>query len=516
MVIHLYRTPQEAAPKDELAEISEVTVTGSRILRKDLTSNSPLVTVDTGALEQRSGLNIESYLNQLPAFNPAAAPTILNGPGSNSDVQISAVSSVGISAISLRGLGANRTLTLIDGRRAVPTNALMVVDTNGIPSSMIKRVEIISGGASAVYGADAIGGVSNFILRRDFEGLEIDTQYGTAEAGDNQEIRGSAIAGTRIADGKGNIVFAAEYYDRQAAFLKNRDFFTDAWKDPTVNGNFLNFVFGMNGYNTISTPPNQRTLGLVAGRPYNPADRSTWSYSNAGNGSGASASIRFNPLGDIFLTTGQNAGMLGYPIDDRAFSMLNVYDNRYNVAADPRVIQQVKYNETEGYASSPQTRYSFMASTDYEITDKIKFFSDARFAQSKTTTFLAGTNASFGWEATIPYNATTDSPVDPSYNYKDPGVVANVLANPALYRNPNYIAHGQPGAKHPVPVDMAILLNSRARVPPPPGQVAAPYDPLTAGWVLETYPLNSFGRRATVDENDQRGRSKRASASTCR
>ncbi len=82
------------------------------------------------------------------------------------------------------------------------------------------------------YGADAIGGVSNFILRRDFEGLEIDTQYGTAEAGDNQEIRGSAIAGTRIADGKGNIVFAAEYYDRQAAFLKNRDFFTGCLERP--------------------------------------------------------------------------------------------------------------------------------------------------------------------------------------------------------------------------------------------------------------------------------------------
>src|SRR6185503_4477007 len=193
-------------------EITEVVVTGSRIVRKDLTSNSPLVTVDTAALESRSGLNIESYLNQLPAFNPAAAPTVLNGAGSNSDVQISAVSSVGISSVSLRGLGANRTLTLIDGRRAVPNNALMVVDINGIPSSMIKRVEIISGGASAVYGADAMGGVSNFILRKDFEGLEVDTQYGGAEAGDNQEIRASGIMGTKIADGKGHIVFATEYY----------------------------------------------------------------------------------------------------------------------------------------------------------------------------------------------------------------------------------------------------------------------------------------------------------------
>ncbi len=135
--------------------------------------------MDTAALEERSGLNVESYLNQLPNFNPAAAPTILNGPGSNSDVQISAVSSVGISAVSLRGFGPNRTLTLIDGRRAIPNNALMVVDLNGIPSSMIRRVDIISGGASATYGADAVGGVANFMLRRDFEGLETDGQWGT-------------------------------------------------------------------------------------------------------------------------------------------------------------------------------------------------------------------------------------------------------------------------------------------------------------------------------------------------
>ncbi|MEJ1960288.1 MAG: TonB-dependent receptor plug domain-containing protein [Gammaproteobacteria bacterium] len=223
--------------QDAGGEIEEVTVTGSRIVRKDLTANSPLVTVDSAALEQRSGLNIESYLNQLPAFNPSAAPTILNGPGSNSDVQISAVSSVGISAISLRGFGSNRTLSLIDGRRAIPNNALMTVDINGIPSSMIKRVEIVSGGQSAVYGADAIGGVANFILRKDFEGLELDAQYGGADAGDNQEIRASAIAGTKISDGKGHIVFATEYYDRQAAYQKNRDFFTKGWSDPTTIGN---------------------------------------------------------------------------------------------------------------------------------------------------------------------------------------------------------------------------------------------------------------------------------------
>ncbi len=107
-----------------------------------------------------------------------------------------------------------------------------------------------------------------------------------------------------------------------------------------------------------------------------------------------------------------------------------------------------------------------MASTDYEITDKIKFFPDARFAQSKTTTFLAGIIASFGCSRRSCISPPPTVRSIRAYVYKDPGVVANVLANPALYRNPNYIAHGQPGAKHPVPVDMAILLNSRARCPP--------------------------------------------------
>jgi iron complex outermembrane recepter protein len=482
---------QEAADAG-LDELDEVTVTGSRIQRRDLESNSPLVTVDNAALEQRSGLNIESYLNQLPAFNPAAAPTILNGPGSNSDVQISAISSVGISAVSLRGFGSNRTLTLIEGRRTVPNNALMTVNINDIPSSMIKRLEIISGGASATYGADAIGGVANFLLRKDFEGLETDLQYGKAEVGDNQEIRASAIAGTKISDGRGNIVFAAEYYDREAAFQKNRDFFTDGWADPSVPGNFLGFVFGANGINSFNFSGAPATLATILGKQPNQV--------YASPGFGANASLRFNPDGTIFDPAGNNAASWGRPIDGQQFAYVNVYDNSQNIGQTPTgdPIQQVKYNEIEGYASSPQTRFSFMASTKFEVTDNIRFFSDARFAQSKTTTFLAGTNASLGWEATIPYNATVDSPVNPTLNYRDQAVVAAVLANPAAYANPNFIAHGAAGAQHPVPLEMAILLNSRGPTPnSPQGR-----DPLTTGWILETFPLDSFGRRATIDENN--------------
>jgi iron complex outermembrane recepter protein len=97
-----------AAEPAENEELTDVVVTGSRIVRRDYEANSPLVTVDSAALEQRSNLNVESYLNQLPSYNPAASPNVKGGAGSNSDVQISAVNSVGISSISLRGFGANR------------------------------------------------------------------------------------------------------------------------------------------------------------------------------------------------------------------------------------------------------------------------------------------------------------------------------------------------------------------------------------------------------------------------
>ena len=318
--------------------LAEVTVTGSRIQRRDLEANSPLVTVDSAALESKSGLNIESYLNQLPSYNPAAAPTV---EGTNSDVQISAINSVGIASISLRGFGPNRSLVLVDGRRAVPTNALMVVDINSIPSSMIKRVEIISGGASATYGADAIGGVSNFMLRRDFEGLEVDTQYGVTEVGDNEELRASAIMGTAFAEGRGNLVIATEYYDRKGAYDKNRDFYKDGYADPTVAGNFIGFVMGANGYN-FSPPggagttgcsatscvnpaanyyPNLNAFSTILGYPVTASPSDSQGVVGFGQPSrlyqptgpyaaGGSGSVRFNPNGTIFNPTGNNAAYL--------------------------------------------------------------------------------------------------------------------------------------------------------------------------------------------------------------
>ena len=159
-----YTSPVTAQEAESGSILEEITVTGTRIVRRDFVSNSPIVTVETEQFESRTGLNIESYLNQMPNYNPATTPVT-----GQADVGITPINSVGIASISLRGFGPNRNLVLIDGKRPVPINALMVTDINQIPSAMIARSETITGGASAVYGADAVGGVTNFILRDDFE-----------------------------------------------------------------------------------------------------------------------------------------------------------------------------------------------------------------------------------------------------------------------------------------------------------------------------------------------------------
>ena len=180
-------------------------------MRRDYESNSPIVTVNAEDFETQTGLNVEAYLNQMPQYNPAASPVTTDG-----DVQITPVNSVGIASISLRGFGPNRSLVLVDGKRMVPINPLMVTDINGIPSALIERVETITGGASAVYGADAVGGVTNFILKDDFEGFDVDFQTGMTQEGDGEESRISGVLGTNFSDGRGNVTVGFETYKREA------------------------------------------------------------------------------------------------------------------------------------------------------------------------------------------------------------------------------------------------------------------------------------------------------------
>ena len=193
------------AQAQQANEVEEVIITGSRIIRRDLNAPSPILTVDTEAFEQNSSIGLEAVLNQYPQFSPGATQFTA------SDIQPTAQNSPGASTLNMRGLGASRSLVLLDGRRAQPVNAAMTVDVNTLPAAAMAGVEVISGGAAATYGPDAMAGVVNFRLRRDFEGVNINYQTGFTDVGDGEESRIDALIGVSDASGRGNAMFSASY-----------------------------------------------------------------------------------------------------------------------------------------------------------------------------------------------------------------------------------------------------------------------------------------------------------------
>src|SRR5690606_16553647 len=197
------------AQQAQQGQQEEVVVTGSRIVRRDFEANSPIMTIDADRFEESSTIAMESVINQLPQFVPAASQFESEGT-STGGYQSGPTRTVGSATLSLRGLGVNRNLVLLDGRRAMPVNANMAVNINSIPSAAVARVETITGGASSVYGADAIAGVVNFVLKRDFEGFDLDMQYAETAEGDGAEHRVSAIMGANFAGGLGNVLVGFE------------------------------------------------------------------------------------------------------------------------------------------------------------------------------------------------------------------------------------------------------------------------------------------------------------------
>ncbi len=194
------------------ASLEEIVVTGSRIARPDFTSASPIVSVGAARFEQSSAITVEGVLDGLPQFVPAFSGTS-NNPGNG-----------GQGNLSLRGLPTTATLVLLDGRRLMPANGTGVVDVNIIPPMLVESVEVITGGASAVYGSDALAGVVNFRLRRDFEGVEFDAMGGVSGHGDADEYTFGLAAGTDFADGRGSVMGFGGYTHRDLVVYSDRKF----------------------------------------------------------------------------------------------------------------------------------------------------------------------------------------------------------------------------------------------------------------------------------------------------
>ena len=203
--------PVEASSEAQTPDDGEaIVVTGSRIARPDLEVASPVNVIGQEEIALRQPNSAEDLLRDLPSVRPSLGPGVNNG-------------SDGSASVNLRGLGDNRTLVILGGRRIIKKGLDGIVDLNVIPVGLVERVDVVTGGASSVYGADAVAGVVNFITRRNFEGIDIQGNYRISEEGDAVQYRGDVLLGANMADGRGNVVLGLSYGDRDALFTTERD-----------------------------------------------------------------------------------------------------------------------------------------------------------------------------------------------------------------------------------------------------------------------------------------------------
>lgn len=331
------------------AELEQIVVTGSRIARPDYESASPVVTVGQQLFAQTGSGSVDTVINALPQFVPSITSTS-NNP-----------SNAGQSNIDLRGLGSNRVLVLMNGRRIVPANGTGTVDLNLLPSSLVKNVEIISGGASAVYGSDAISGVVNFKLKNDFEGLEFDGNYGRTDLGDGEEYQATVSAGTKFADGRGRIMGAVSYADRSEVTNGDRD--------------FSKVALGWDGERFVPVGSGTIEEGrvTVAGDPA-VIEALFNSYGFPGV---TQTTYGFNLDGTLFtLGTGAPGSVLNFKGPQTA---------AYNDAS-------FSYNfAPPNYLQLPLERTSVFLDGDFELTDRLTVYAQGIYADYTADTALAST-----------------------------------------------------------------------------------------------------------------------------
>ncbi|QYE36077.1 TonB-dependent receptor [Polymorphobacter sp. PAMC 29334] len=202
------QTPEDSAEKD-------ITVTGTLIKNANLTQSAPINVTTSEEIHLRQSNVAEELLRELPGAVANVGSAVNNGTG-------------GSFFVDLRGLGPNRNIVLLNGTRIAPSGLAGQVDLNNIPLALVDRVEVLTGGASTTYGADAVAGVVNFVTKQDFAGAELNVSDQITEKGDGNYRRADLTIGGNFADGKGNAVVSLGYQNSEAVFQGNRPFSVQA------------------------------------------------------------------------------------------------------------------------------------------------------------------------------------------------------------------------------------------------------------------------------------------------
>lgn len=232
--------PSDATQAGTAAQPDDIVVTGSRIRRPDFSTPSPIVSLDAKTFQAQGSTNITDFLSNYPALVGS------EGSASNSGDRAD-IGETGLNNLNLRNLGTNRTLVLVDGRRHVSSSpGEQSVDINTIPTDLIEGIDILTGGASAVYGADGVSGVVNFRMKQNFDGISAHAQAGISEYGDAGQRLIAVTAGRNFADGRGNVALSYQYSMDDRLQASQRSQFSTS--------NFQVFVRNPNGTNPARIP----------------------------------------------------------------------------------------------------------------------------------------------------------------------------------------------------------------------------------------------------------------------
>lgn len=377
---------------DQDEKKGEIVVTGSRIMRPNLTSAVPIASIGGQEFTSEGNNNIGEVLNELPQLRSTFSQ---QNPGLGIGI-------AGLNLLDLRGLGTLRTLVLVNGRRHVPADILsnaVSPDINSIPNDLIDRVDIVTGGNSAIYGSDAIAGVVNFVLRRDYDGLQLRASTGIVADGwgGNQYVSG--MFGKNFADGRGNITLHGEYSHQDRVFasditwIKSNDGFatTDldtggltSNSDGVADASFFTDFRSASIHRYGLMPVNQRTGSPVCGQGF----VATNGPASTVGGSSFNCTYIFDADGNLAAQTGTRfgSGIIG-----------SVVGGNGQTGREDQLLSVVpKYD-----------RYNFNMLSHYELSDAAEFFFEGKWNRVKTRgsnaapSFTQGTNSQFDFRERV-------------------------------------------------------------------------------------------------------------------
>lgn len=345
-------------------EPSEIVVTGSRIARPEFDTVQPTQVVGAAQIESRGYTNVGQALRELPAFGP---------PGNSS---VGAQSSFGPSQtfVDFFGLGTQRTLVLVNGRRFVSSNTASIfgpvnpgtqVDLNNIPTTLVQRIETVAVGGAPIYGSDAIAGTVNVILKKDYEGLEIGGQYGISARGDAPEARLNVLAGKNFAEGRGNIVLSGEYNHTNGLVASDREI--------TARGNFFGTppASANSQFARVLYPQQRYSAFTIGGVPFSDDD---FSVQRAGIRNAAGQYLQFGQNGTLVPLDLGNVLRQGY---------ISSGGNGFDLPAQSNLL-----TSSERYIASAQLNYAF--------SDSIRFFGEGWYTHTKGVNLIDQPNYNTG------------------------------------------------------------------------------------------------------------------------